>query len=59
MIIILSLPFLIFALICCIAILIINKTKIVKDQIQKNQITYVIVGAIIGAFIASIYYLNI
>lgn len=59
MIIILSLPFLIFALICCIAILIINKAKIVKDQIPKNQITYVIVGVIIGAFIASIYYLNI
>jgi len=53
MIIILSLPFLIFTLICCIAILIINKTKIVKEQIKKNRITYIIVGAVIGAFIAS------
>lgn len=53
MIIILSLPFLIFTLICCIAILIINKTKIVKEQIKKNRITYVIVGSVIGAFIAS------
>lgn len=57
--IILSLPFLIFTLICCIAILIINKTIIVKEQAKKNQITYVIVGSVIGAFIASIYYLNI
>ena len=53
MIIILSLAFLIFTLICCIAILIINKTKIVKEQIKKNRITYVIVGSVIGAFIAS------
>ena len=59
MMIILSLPFLIFTLICCIAILIINKTKIVKEQAKKNKITYVIIGTVIGAFIASIYYLNI
>lgn len=55
----LSLPFLIFTLICCIVVLIINKTKIVKEQSKKNEISYIIFGTIIGAFIASNFYLNI
>ena len=55
----LSLPFLVFTLICCILVLIINKTKIVKEQSKKNEISYIIFGTIIGAFIASNFYLNI
>lgn len=50
---ILTLEFLLITLICCLGIRIISKNKILKETRKTELVIYVLIGVVIGAFIAS------
>lgn len=51
--IVLTIEFLIITIVCCIAILVIGKTNIIKNARSKNITIYLLVGVIALSFIVS------
>ena len=56
--IVLTIEFLIITIICCIAILVVGKTNIIKNARRKNITIYLLVGVIVLSFIISNLYFN-
>lgn len=50
---ILTLEFLLITLICCLGIRIVSKTKILKSTRKTELAIYILIGVVVGAFIAS------